>query len=41
MFKGKFLALGNVRGGKKAGWDTDFNFKLPRGYYKQLQKRLF
>jgi hypothetical protein len=27
-------------GEKKAGWDTDFNFKLPRGYYKQLERRL-
>ena len=41
MFKGKFLVWRHIRGGKKAGWETDFNFKLPRGYYKQLERRLF
>lgn len=40
MFKGKFLVWRHIRGGEKAGWETDFNFKLPEVIINNW-KRLF
>jgi hypothetical protein len=41
--KKKRIWGGGEKEKEKAGWDTNYNcnFKLLRGYYKQLERKLF